>query len=142
MPALKPATIGQKLLTDCGQNRPLTTVKACILVIYGHQYLFPYAQSSHTPLACEDMRTFFRRLSNIISGFSSFYYRPYSTLLSYFISINQSSKSPGEAHKSYICAISAIKKTLHISVKCLVNSFVCSVRDFIALRTVVLYELL
>ena len=25
MPALKPATIGQKLLTDCGQNRPLTT---------------------------------------------------------------------------------------------------------------------
>ena len=28
MPALKPATIGQKLLTDCGQNRPLTTVKA------------------------------------------------------------------------------------------------------------------
>ena len=26
MPALKPATIGQKLLTDCGQNRPLTTV--------------------------------------------------------------------------------------------------------------------
>lgn len=27
MPALKPATIGQKFLTDCGQNRPLTTVK-------------------------------------------------------------------------------------------------------------------
>ena len=27
MPALKPATIGQKLLTDCGQNRPLTTIK-------------------------------------------------------------------------------------------------------------------
>ena len=26
MPALKPATIGQKFLTDCGQNRPLTTV--------------------------------------------------------------------------------------------------------------------
>lgn len=26
MPALKPATIGQKLLTDFGQNRPLTTV--------------------------------------------------------------------------------------------------------------------
>ena len=26
MPALKPATIGQKLLTDCGQNRPLTTI--------------------------------------------------------------------------------------------------------------------
>lgn len=26
MPALKPATIGQKLLTDCGQNRPLTTM--------------------------------------------------------------------------------------------------------------------
>ena len=25
MPALKPATIGQKFLTDCGQNRPLTT---------------------------------------------------------------------------------------------------------------------
>ena len=25
MPALKPATIGQKLLTDFGQNRPLTT---------------------------------------------------------------------------------------------------------------------
>ena len=25
MPALKPATTGQKLLTDCGQNRPLTT---------------------------------------------------------------------------------------------------------------------
>ena len=28
MPALKPATIGQKLLTDCGQNRPLTTADA------------------------------------------------------------------------------------------------------------------
>ena len=28
MPALKPATIGQKFLTDCGQNRPLTTVEA------------------------------------------------------------------------------------------------------------------
>ena len=27
MPALKPATIGQKFLTDCGQNRPLTTIK-------------------------------------------------------------------------------------------------------------------
>ena len=27
MPALKPATIGQKFLTDCGQNRPLTTPK-------------------------------------------------------------------------------------------------------------------
>ena len=27
MPALKPATIGQKFLTDCGQNRPLTTVR-------------------------------------------------------------------------------------------------------------------
>lgn len=27
MPALKPATIGQKFLTDCGQNRPLTTLK-------------------------------------------------------------------------------------------------------------------
>ena len=27
MPALKPATIGQKFLTDCGQNRPLTTDK-------------------------------------------------------------------------------------------------------------------
>ena len=26
MPALKPATIGQKFLTDCGQNRPLTTL--------------------------------------------------------------------------------------------------------------------
>lgn len=26
MPALKPATIGQKFLTDCGQNRPLTTI--------------------------------------------------------------------------------------------------------------------
>ena len=26
MPALKPATIGQKLLTDFGQNRPLTTI--------------------------------------------------------------------------------------------------------------------
>lgn len=26
MPALKPATIGQKLLTDFGQNRPLTTL--------------------------------------------------------------------------------------------------------------------
>ena len=25
MPALKPAIIGQNLLTDCGQNRPLTT---------------------------------------------------------------------------------------------------------------------
>ena len=31
MPALKPATIGQKFLTDCGQNRPLTTtyLKTC-----------------------------------------------------------------------------------------------------------------
>ena len=28
MPALKPATIGQKFLTDCGQNRPLTTIIA------------------------------------------------------------------------------------------------------------------
>ena len=27
MPALKPAIIGQNLLTDCGQNRPLTTVR-------------------------------------------------------------------------------------------------------------------
>ena len=27
MPALKPATIGQKFLTDCGQNRPLTTLR-------------------------------------------------------------------------------------------------------------------
>lgn len=28
MPALKPATIGQKFLTDCGQNRPLTTIES------------------------------------------------------------------------------------------------------------------
>ena len=33
MPALKPATIGQKFLTDCGQNRPLTTMKHRIAVI-------------------------------------------------------------------------------------------------------------
>ena len=31
MPALKPATIGQNLLTDCGQNRPLTTSDVCYL---------------------------------------------------------------------------------------------------------------
>lgn len=31
MPALKPATIGQKFLTDCGQNRPLTTFKRHML---------------------------------------------------------------------------------------------------------------
>ena len=31
MPALKPATTGQKLLTDCGQNRPLTTIRVKIL---------------------------------------------------------------------------------------------------------------
>ena len=33
MPALKPATIGQKFLTDCGQNRPLTTEETIQLVI-------------------------------------------------------------------------------------------------------------
>lgn len=32
MPALKPATIGQKFLTDCGQNRPLTTIKDTELI--------------------------------------------------------------------------------------------------------------
>ena len=32
MPALKPATIGQKFLTDCGQNRPLTTLDQSISV--------------------------------------------------------------------------------------------------------------
>ena len=36
MPALKPATIGQKLLTDCGQNRPLTTlVNRAFLTLVG-----------------------------------------------------------------------------------------------------------
>ena len=33
MPALKPATIGQKLLTDCGQNRPLTTLDKIVALI-------------------------------------------------------------------------------------------------------------
>ena len=32
MPALKPATIGQKFLTDCGQNRPLTTLAIAVAV--------------------------------------------------------------------------------------------------------------
>lgn len=32
MPALKPATIGQKFLTDCGQNRPLTTPKCKVIL--------------------------------------------------------------------------------------------------------------
>ena len=34
MPALKPATIGQKLLTDFGQNRPLTTVGIDLIRIF------------------------------------------------------------------------------------------------------------
>ena len=34
MPALKPATIGQKFLTDCGQNRPLTTSKDSLADLY------------------------------------------------------------------------------------------------------------
>ena len=38
MPALKPATIGQKFLTDCGQNRPLTTPKPPFN--WNHEYLF------------------------------------------------------------------------------------------------------
>ena len=33
MPALKPATSGQKPLTDCGQNRTLTTVYSEVLVV-------------------------------------------------------------------------------------------------------------
>ena len=34
MPALKPATIGQKFLTDCGQNRPLTTITYANYYVY------------------------------------------------------------------------------------------------------------
>ena len=42
MPALKPATTGQKLLTDCGQNRPLTTVD---LILNGiNEYLMRLAE--------------------------------------------------------------------------------------------------
>ena len=37
MPALKPATIGQKLLTDFGQNRPLTTLGYDDAVIRRHE---------------------------------------------------------------------------------------------------------
>ena len=40
MPALKPATIGQKFLTDCGQNRPLTTIIA-LLESYGYKVIRP-----------------------------------------------------------------------------------------------------
>ncbi len=40
MPALKPATIGQNLLTDCGQNRPLTTMMTKKdAVVYGVDHI-------------------------------------------------------------------------------------------------------
>ena len=53
MPALKPATIGQKFLTDCGQNRPLTTIDMLASIFNGIAYIDADTVRYNIERACE-----------------------------------------------------------------------------------------